>query len=76
MNSATDETLKLTSAERDILAELLQSERFKLKIEIRNVSELAFRIGLCHRLSVVESLIERFEPPPSTGTALREASIR
>jgi len=77
MNSATDEILKLGSAERDVLCVLLKSERFKLMMEIRHAEDLAFRGGLYQRLSVVDGLIERCGPFSSDVTALRsEASIR
>jgi hypothetical protein len=77
MNSATDEILKLNIAERDVLCELLESEHFKLTIEIRHGEDLAIRSGLYQRLSVVDGLIQRCGPLSSSGPALiSEASIR
>ena len=77
MNSATDEIFQLTGPERDVLCELLRSERFRLMMEIRNVEDLAFRSGLHQRLNVVDGLIERCGPFSRKGpTLMSEASIR
>jgi hypothetical protein len=59
MNSATLETLSLNSEELAILAELLESERAELRIEIRHTDNPTFRDQLRYRLTVVEALAER-----------------
>ncbi len=59
MNPTTQESLNLTSEELAILAELLESERTKLLVEIRHAQHRAFREELRHRLTLIESLAER-----------------
>ena len=59
MNSTTHETLNIPSEELVLLAELLEAARTKLLIEIRRTDHRAFRDELRHRLTLVESLIER-----------------
>ena len=59
MNATTHEPLNLNSEELAILAELLESERTKLLIEIRHTHHRAFRDELRHRLTLVEGLTER-----------------
>ena len=67
MTSTTHEPLNLTSEESAILAELLESARVKLLIEIRHTHHRAFRDELRHRLTLVESLVERCGPAMSAG---------
>jgi len=62
MNATTHEPLNLNSEELAVLAELLESERAKLLVEIRHTDHRAFRDELRHRLTVVESLVERCRP--------------
>ncbi len=59
MNSTTEESLNLNSEELAILAELLESERTKLLIEIRHANHRAFRDELRHRLTLIEGLVQR-----------------
>jgi hypothetical protein len=60
MTSAThDEVLCFTREELVIISELLASQRAELLIEIRHTDSRAFRDELRHRLTVVESLLER-----------------
>jgi len=59
MNSTTHEPLNIPSEELVLLAELLEAARTKLLIEIRRTDHRAFRDELRHRLTLVESLIER-----------------
>ena len=68
MNSSTHEPLNLSSEELAILAELLESERAKLLMEIRHTDHRAFRDKLRHRLTLVESLVERCGPPLNAGS--------
>jgi hypothetical protein len=67
MNSTIHGPLDLTSEEFAILAELLESERAKLLIEIRHTHHRPFRDELRHRLTLVESLVERCGPAMSAG---------
>ena len=59
MNLTIHEPLDLTSEEFAILAELLESERAKLLVEIRHTQHRSFRDELRHRLTLVERLLER-----------------
>ena len=59
MNVITHEPLKLPGEELAVLAELLETARAKLLVEIRHTDHRAFRDELRHRLTLVESLIER-----------------
>jgi hypothetical protein len=59
MNSIIHEPLSLNSEELAILAELLESERAKLLVEIRHTDHRTFRDELRQRLTVVEGLAER-----------------
>ena len=59
MNATTHEPLNLNSEELAVLAELLESERAKLLIEIRHTHHRSFRDELRHRLALVEDLVER-----------------
>jgi hypothetical protein len=62
MNASSNEALNLNSEEFAILAELLESERAKLLIEIRHTHHRAFRDELNHRLALIEELGERCRP--------------
>jgi hypothetical protein len=62
MNSTAQESLSLNSEELAILAELLESERTKLMIEIRHADHRAFRNDLRHRLDLIENLARRCRP--------------
>ena len=68
MNSTTHEPLNLPGEELAILAELLETARAKLLIEIRHTHHRAFRDELRHRLTLVESLIERCGSTMSAGS--------
>ena len=68
MNTTIHEPLDLTSEELAILAELLESERAKLLIEIRHTHHRSFRDELRHRLTLVERLVERCGPTTSAGS--------
>jgi hypothetical protein len=59
MNLTTHEPLNLPGEELAVLAELLENARAKLLVEIRHTDHRAFRDQLRHRLTLVESLIER-----------------
>ena len=59
MNSTSLEPLNLSGEEMAILAELLESERAKLLVEIRHTDHRLFRDELRHRLTLVESLVLR-----------------
>ncbi len=67
MNSTIHVALDFTSEEFSILAELLESERAKLLIEIRHTHHRSFRDELHKRLMLVESLIERGGRAMSAG---------
>jgi len=62
MNATTHEPLNLESEQLAILAELLESERTQLLVEIRHAHHRAFRDALRHRLNVVEELADRCRP--------------
>jgi hypothetical protein len=59
MNGTSHEGLSLSEEEFRILAELLESERAKLLVEIRHTDHRDFREMLRRRLQVVEALAER-----------------
>jgi hypothetical protein len=59
MNATTHESLNLNREELTVLAELLESERAKLLIEIRHTHHRSFKDELRHRLTLVEDLVER-----------------
>jgi hypothetical protein len=59
LNATTHEPPNLNSEELAVLAELLESERAKLLIEIRHTHHRSFRDELRHRLALVEDLVER-----------------
>ena len=53
MNVTTHEPLRITGEELAVLAELLETARAKLLIEIRHTDHRAFRDELRHRLTLV-----------------------
>lgn len=59
MNATMYEPLNLTGEELEVLAELLETARTRLLVEIRRTDHRAFRDELRHRLTVVEALLER-----------------
>jgi len=69
MNATTPGPLNLTNEELAILAELLESERTKLLIEIRHTDRRTFRDELRHRLVLVEGLAGRYHPALTASSA-------
>jgi hypothetical protein len=59
MNSTPQEQLALSGEEMAILAELLDTERDRLLIEIRHTDARSFREELRRRLEIIEHLAER-----------------
>lgn len=59
MNATTHEPLNLTGEEVAILAELLESARNKLLVEIHHTDHRSFRNQLRQRLTLIESLLAR-----------------
>lgn len=59
MSSTIQGFANLNSEELAILAEVLESERAKLLIEIRHTDHRAYRDELRRRLTLVEGLVER-----------------
>ena len=59
MGSVTHAPLSLSSEDREILSELLESERSRLLVEIRHTDHRSYREQLKSRLELVEKLIER-----------------
>lgn len=59
MNETTHAPLDVSGEELEILAELLESERAKLLIEIRHTDHRSYRAQLRERLEIVERLEER-----------------
>lgn len=59
MNETTHAPLDVSSEELEVLAELLESERAKLSIEIRHTDHRSYRVQLRERLAIVERLEER-----------------
>ena len=72
MNSTTHEPLNLPSEELAVLAELLESACARLLIEIRHTHHRAFRDELRHRLTLMESLMERCGFTISAGSVKTE----
>ncbi len=68
MNLTTHEPLDLSGEEAMLLAELLESARARLLIEIRRTDHRAFRDELRHRLAVLERVIERLNPTEHAGS--------
>jgi hypothetical protein len=64
MNTTSHEPLNLTDQELAVIAELLESERARLLVEIRHTDHRSFRDELRHRLALVERLLERCPQPP------------
>lgn len=59
MSPVSHEPLQLTGHELEIVAELLESERARLLVEIRHTDHRSYRDELRDRLDVVEKLVER-----------------
>jgi hypothetical protein len=59
MNETMHAPLDLSSEELEVLAELLESERAKLMVEIRHTDHRSYRAQLRERLEIVERLEER-----------------
>ncbi|MFN7993534.1 MAG: hypothetical protein U0Q18_08035 [Bryobacteraceae bacterium] len=57
--SASRAPLEVSDEERELLTELLESERAKLSIEIRHTDHRSYRNQLRDRLGLVERLTER-----------------
>ena len=62
MDATTHEPLVLNSEEHSVLAELFESERARLLIEIRHCDHRSFRDRLRQRLTVIEELAKRCQP--------------
>ena len=74
MSASAFGPLSLSAEEYGVLAELLESERTKLLVEIRHTDHRLFRDELRHRLDTVEALLVRFEPKPGTSPKTSEAA--
>ena len=59
MDATARESWTLTAEDLEILAQLLESERSRLLVEIRHTDHRAFRDRLRQRLAVIESLAGR-----------------
>jgi hypothetical protein len=59
MDAIYTERLKLGSEQLEILAELLESERTKLLVEIRHTDHRSYRDQLRRRLEMVEHLLDQ-----------------
>ena len=68
MNQTSHEPLDLSGEEAMLLAELLESARARLLIEIRHTDHRAFRDELRHRLTALENLIEKLNPTVHRGS--------
>jgi hypothetical protein len=60
--------LNLSREEVSVLADMLESERARLLVEIRHTHHRAFRTELQQRLAVVEGLAGRCANQPSRDT--------
>ena len=58
MDTVHESVLKLNVEEREIVDELLESERSRLLVEIRHTDHRSYRDELRHRLDVVEHLLQ------------------
>jgi hypothetical protein len=63
METATPLYFQIAGEELTVLNELLESERSRLLVEIRQTDHRAFRDELPHRLELVEHLLEEIEIP-------------
>ena len=59
MDATMHESLSLSGEELEMLAELLDSARNKLLVEIRRTDHREFRDELRHKLVVIEGILER-----------------
>ena len=60
MNPTIERLLHLNSEEFALLAQVLESERAKLLIEIRHTDHRAYREELHRRLTMLEGMVARF----------------
>ena len=58
-----NEQLKLSSAERELIVELLQREHDDLPVEIHHSQVAAYREDLHRRQALVKGLLERMQAP-------------
>jgi len=66
MNQTTLDPLHLDCEELAMLSELLEATHANLLIEIRHTDHRSYRNELRRRLELVERLIQRCQPQPST----------
>ncbi len=59
MSATAFELLKLNGEEAGVLAQVLESERARLLVEIRHTDHRVFRDQLKHRLGIVEQMLNR-----------------
>ena len=59
MSPVSHEPLHLAGRDLEVVAELLESERARLLVEIRHTDHRSYRDELRERLYVVEELLER-----------------
>jgi len=57
----------LSEEERGLMLELLQMELRDLPVEIHHARRSEVRIDLAHRRDVVQRLVNRLQPQPSTA---------
>ena len=72
MEATNRERLELGAEQREILTELLESERTQLLIEIRHSEHRSYRQQLRHRLELVEQLLAQIgesRPQPAGAAA-------
>lgn len=62
MDSVRHEPINVNSQEIAVLADLLESERARLLVEIRHTHHRAFRNELQQRLTIIEVLADRCGP--------------
>jgi hypothetical protein len=67
MNETSRIPFSVSSEELAILAELAESERTRLLVEIRHTDHRPYRQELRHRLDVVEGLAERLRPAAASA---------
>ena len=59
METVTHQPIQLNNEQAELVAELLESERARLMVEIRHTDHRAYRDELRQRLDAVESLLGR-----------------
>lgn len=62
MNATSHEPLNLSSEELELLAELMESGRVRLLVEIRHTHHRTYREELRRKLDMLESLEKRILP--------------